>query len=174
MDLALTVAEVLRREGVVGSLVEVTGDGAATLTATQRACVSNMTPEYGATTTLFPVDDAALDYLRVTGRDESLVALSRAYCELQGVFGADEGRRYARTIEIDLASVEPSLAGPSRPHNRVTPRAFATASASARRPRRPRPRARASRETIGEAPRPRHGTIAIAPSRAAPPRPTPR
>ena len=119
MDLALTVAEVLRREGVVGSLVEVVGDGAATLTATQRACVSNMTPEYGATTTLFPVDERALDYLRVTGRDESLVELARTYCEMQGVFGASEGRRYSREIEIDLGAVEPSLAGPSRPHDRV-------------------------------------------------------
>ena len=86
----------------MGSLVEVVGDGAATLTATQRACVSNMTPEYGATTTLFPVDERALDYLRVTGRDESLVELARTYCEMQGVFGASEGRRYSREIEIDL------------------------------------------------------------------------
>ena len=119
MDLALTVAELLRAAGVVGSLVEVTGAGAATLTATQRACVANMTPEYGATSTLFPVDEKTLDYLLLTGRDAADVAFARAYLERQGTFGATEGRTYARTLELDLAMVEPSLAGPSRPHDRV-------------------------------------------------------
>ena len=119
MDLALTVCQLLRSEGVVGSLVEVTGDGVAGLTATQRSCVANMTPEYGATTTLFPVDERVCDYLALTGRDGREVAFARAYCELQGTFGTPTGRRYARTVELDLASVEPSLAGPSRPHNRV-------------------------------------------------------
>ena len=121
MDLALVVCQRLRAEGVVGMLVEATGDGVATLTATQRACVANMTPEYGATTTLFPVDDKVVRYLTLTGRDEGEVAFARAYHALQGTFGTPEGRSYAKVVEIDLGTVEPSLAGPSRPHNRVTP-----------------------------------------------------
>lgn len=120
MDVALTVAQLLRAEGVVGSIVEVTGDGVASLTATQRACVANMTPEYGATATLFPVDEKTLDYLALAGRDAGELAFARGYLEAQGVFGAGAGRVYARTLELDLASVEPSLAGPSRPHDRVS------------------------------------------------------
>ncbi|MGO5204284.1 aconitate hydratase AcnA [Parolsenella catena] len=121
MDLALTVAERLRAEGVVGCLVEAFGPGVSTLTVTQRACVSNMTPEYGATSTLFPVDENVLDYLRLTGREASDIEFVEAYARAQGVFGSREDRRYARVIELDLSSVELSLAGPSRPHNRVTP-----------------------------------------------------
>lgn len=121
MDLALTVAERLRAEGVVGCLVEAYGPGVSTLTVTQRACVSNMTPEYGATSTLFPVDENVLDYLRLTGREASDIEFVEAYARAQGVFGSREDRRYARVIELDLSSVELSLAGPSRPHNRVTP-----------------------------------------------------
>ena len=121
MDLALTVAKLLRQEGVVGTLVEVTGEGVATLSATQRACVANMTPEYGATTTLFPVDETAMSYLDLTGRNGAEVSFAQSYLELQGVFGATSGRCYARTIELDLASVETCLAGPSRPHNYVLP-----------------------------------------------------
>ena len=121
MDLALTVAERLRAEGVVGCLVEAFGPGVSTLTVTQRACVSNMTPEYGATSTLFPVDENVLDYLSLTGREASDIEFVEAYARAQGVFGSREDRRYAHVIELDLASVELSLAGPSRPHNRVTP-----------------------------------------------------
>ncbi len=121
MDLALTVAQLLRAEGVVGTLVEVTGDGVQTLTATQRACVANMTPEYGATTTLFPVDERSVEYLRLTGRSDAQVELIRSYLGMQGVFGQTRGRTYAREVTLDLATVEPSLAGPSRPHDRVTP-----------------------------------------------------
>ena len=120
MDVALTVAQLLRGAGVVGSIVEVTGEGVASLSATQRACVANMTPEYGATATLFPVDDATLSYLRLAGRDEKDLAFARSYLEAQGVFGATVDRVYARTLELDLSDVEPSLAGPSRPHDRVS------------------------------------------------------
>ena len=119
MDVALAVAELLRSAGVVGSIVEVTGAGVASLTATQRACVANMTPEYGATATLFPVDDVTCDYLVLTGRPEADVAFARAYLEAQGVYGAGPERVYSRTLELDLGAVEPSLAGPSRPHDRV-------------------------------------------------------
>ncbi|MCI6273636.1 MAG: aconitate hydratase AcnA [Coriobacteriaceae bacterium] len=120
MDLALTVAQLMRAAGVVGCLVEVTGEGVAGLTATQRSCVANMTPEYGATTTLFPVDEETLGYLRLTGRTAADVAFARAYLERQGVFGDTSRRTYARSVTLDLATVEPSLAGPSRPHDRVT------------------------------------------------------
>ncbi len=121
MDLALTVAKLLREAGVVGTLVEVTGPGVTTLTATQRAAVANMTPEYGATTTLFPVDDVACDYLLLTGRDEAEVAFARAFADLQGVWGQKDGRTYSRTLMLDLSTVDTCLAGPSRPHNQVTP-----------------------------------------------------
>ena len=120
MDVALTVAQLLRSEGVVGSIVEVTGDGVSSLSATQRACVANMTPEYGATATLFPVDDVTFGYLALAGRDAGELAFARAYLNEQGVFGASGERVYARTLTLDLTSIEPSLAGPSRPHDRVT------------------------------------------------------
>ncbi len=121
MDLALTVAKLLREAGVVGALVEATGEGVSSLSATQRACVANMTPEYGATTTLFPADDVTFDYLSLTGRDEAELAFARAYLQAQGAYGAGGERVYARTVELDLSTVETCLAGPSRPHNRVTP-----------------------------------------------------
>ena len=121
MDLALTVCKLLREAGVVGTLVEVTGEGVASLTATQRAAVANMTPEYGATTTLFPVDDVACDYLELTGRESRDIAFARAYLEAQGVWGTATQRRYARTLALDLSTVRVCLAGPSRPHNYVEP-----------------------------------------------------
>ncbi|NHM14903.1 aconitate hydratase AcnA [Xiamenia xianingshaonis] len=120
MDVALTFAETLRARGVVGCFVECFGPGVASLSATQRACISNMTPEYGCTCTLFPVDDNTLDYLRLTGRDEESVALVEAYCRAQGLWGADgDGRVYAEVVEVDLSAVRPSAAGPSRPHDRL-------------------------------------------------------
>ena len=121
MDLALTVCKLLREAGVVGTLVEVTGPGVATLTATQRSAVANMTPEYGATTTLFPVDDVVCDYLELTGRDAENVAFAREFTKAQGIYGETTSRRYSRTLELDLSSVKTCLAGPSRPHNYVTP-----------------------------------------------------
>ena len=121
MDLALTVCKLLREAGVVGTLVEVTGDGVATLSATQRAAVANMTPEYGATTTLFPVDDVACDYLELTGRDERDISFVRAYFKAQGIWGKSGARHYARTLSLDLGTVRTCLAGPSRPHNYVEP-----------------------------------------------------
>ncbi|WP_077598024.1 aconitate hydratase AcnA [Olsenella urininfantis] len=124
MDLALSVAQRLRAEDVVGCVVEVTGDAVSTLSATQRACVSNMTPEYGATATLFPVDERSRAYLELTGRDPAEVDFAFSYLEAQGVLGAREGRVYSRTIKLDLSQVELSLAGPSRPHRRTTPAAL--------------------------------------------------
>ena len=160
MDLALTVAQVMRREGVVGCLVEVTGEGVSTLTATQRSCVANMTPEYGATTTLFPVDDVTVDYLELTGRDLAEVRFARAFLEAQGVFGDGGERVYSKTVTLDLADVEPSLAGPSRPHDRVTisglrERFEASAAAGGRTDL-------AATFDVGDMGELRHGSIAIA------------
>lgn len=118
MDAALTFAQILRAKGVVGCFVECFGEGVATLTATQRACIANMTPEYGCTCTLFPVDDQTLDYLRLTGRDEQQVALVEAYAKAQGMWLDDSERVYSEVIELDLSTVQRSLSGPSRPHDR--------------------------------------------------------
>ena len=121
MDVALTFAQMLREKGVVGSFVECFGPGLASLNATQRACISNMTPEYGSTCTLFPVDEQTLAYLRLTGRAPEQVALVEAYAKAQGFWNDPEApeRTYAEVIELDLGSVERSLAGPSRPHDRI-------------------------------------------------------
>ena len=120
MDVSLTFAQLLRERGVVGCFVECFGEGVSALSATQRACISNMTPEYGCTCTLFPVDDRTLDYLRLTGRSADQVALVEAYAKAQGLWNDPQApaRSYAEIIELDLSTVVPSLAGPSRPHDR--------------------------------------------------------
>ena len=119
MDVALTFAQILRAKGVVGAFVECFGDGVSSLTATQRACIANMTPEYGCTCTLFPVDEATLDYLRVTGRSEEQIALVESYAHAQHFWSDDAQRVYTEVIELDLSQVKRSLAGPSRPHDRI-------------------------------------------------------
>lgn len=118
MDAALTFAQMLRAKGVVGKFVECFGDGVATLSATQRACIANMTPEYGCTCTLFPVDDRTLEYLLLTGRDKEQVALVEAYAKAQGMWNDGASRVYSEVLELNLSEVECSLAGPSRPHDR--------------------------------------------------------
>ena len=120
MDLSLAFAQILRAKGVVGCFVECFGEGVSALSATQRACVSNMTPEYGSTCTLFPVDDQTLSYLRLTGRSEEQVALVEAYAKAQGFWNDPTVERvYSDVVEIDLSSIEPCIAGPSRPHDRI-------------------------------------------------------
>jgi aconitate hydratase len=120
-DLVLLVTEVLRKHGVVGKFVEFFGEGLSALTIADRATLGNMCPEYGATVAIFPIDDMTLEYLRLTGRDESRVALVEAYAKAQGLFrtATSEDAVYTQTIEIKLESVEPSLAGPKRPQDRV-------------------------------------------------------
>ena len=120
MDVALNFAQLLRSKGVVGCFVECFGPGLASLSATQRACISNMTPEYGSTCTLFPVDEETLSFLRVTGRSEQQIALVEAYAKAQGTWYDPEApeRSYADVLELDLSSISSSLAGPSRPHDR--------------------------------------------------------
>ncbi|MGQ9753269.1 MAG: aconitate hydratase AcnA [Thermaceae bacterium] len=119
-DLVLTVTEILRKHGVVGKFVEFFGPGAKKLSVADRATIANMAPEYGATMGFFPVDEETLAYLRLTGRKEELVELVEAYTKAVGLFydGKDD-RIYSELIELDLSTVEPSLAGPKRPQDRV-------------------------------------------------------
>jgi len=128
-DLVLRVTQLLRKHGVVGKFVEFFGPGMAALALADRATISNMCPEYGATCAMFPVDAETLRYLRLSGRSEAQVELVEAYTRAQGVFHdtATPEASYSERLEIDLASIEPSIAGPSRPQDRV---ALADAKAS--------------------------------------------
>ncbi len=121
-DLVLTITEVLRKHGVVGKFVEFFGEGLSALTIADRATLGNMGPEYGATVAIFPIDHMTLDYLRLTGRDASQVALVEQYAMAQGLFrtAGSPDAIYSETIELDLGSIEPSLAGPKRPQDRVS------------------------------------------------------
>jgi aconitate hydratase len=119
-DLVLVISHMLRSHGVVGAFVEFAGDGLASLALADRATIANMSPEYGATAALFPVDDETLAYLRLTGRDEALVDLVERYTKENALWrepGA--GPDFDEALELDLGTVEPSLAGPRRPQDRV-------------------------------------------------------
>ncbi len=132
-DVVLTVTELLRDHGVVGAFVECYGPGVAALPLETRATIGNMSPEYGATCTMFPIDQVTLDYLRFTGRDEEHLALVEAYAKAQGLWhdaGAPEPV-YSEHVSLDLGDVEPSLAGPDpAPGPRAARRGAATPSAS--------------------------------------------
>jgi aconitate hydratase A / 2-methylisocitrate dehydratase len=121
-DLVLTITERLRKLGVVGKFVEFYGPGLEFLTIADRATLGNMSPEYGATIAICPIDEMTLDYLRLTARDESRVRLVEAYAKAQGLFRTPGTHDpvYTQSIELDLSSVEPSLAGPKRPQDRVS------------------------------------------------------
>ncbi len=120
-DLVLTVTEMLRKKGVVGKFVEFFGTGLSSLSLPDRATLANMAPEYGATMGFFPVDAETLAYLRFTGRNAERIALVEAYTKQQGIFRTDQTPDpiYSDTLELDLATVEPTLAGPKRPQDRV-------------------------------------------------------
>ena len=119
-DLVLTVTQQLRKAGVVGKFVEYFGHGLVGLPLADRATIGNMSPEYGATCGFFPVDDETLKYLRLTGRDEQHVALVEAYCKENALWhDPDHQPEYSQVLELDLTQVEPSLAGPRRPQDRV-------------------------------------------------------
>jgi aconitate hydratase A / 2-methylisocitrate dehydratase len=121
-DLVLTITERLRKLGVVGKFVEFYGPGLEFLTIADRATLGNMSPEYGATIAICPIDDMTLDYLRLTGREDSHVKIVEAYAKEQGLFwtASSPDPTYTTTIELNLSTVEPSLAGPKRPQDRVS------------------------------------------------------
>ena len=120
-DLVLTVTQVLRKKGVVGKFVEFYGNGVAALSLADRATIGNMAPEYGATIGFFPIDHQTLDYLRLTNRPPEQIALVEAYAKAQGMFLSEDSPEpeYSDTLELDLAQVVPSLAGPKRPQDRI-------------------------------------------------------
>ena len=120
-DLVLTITEMLRQHGVVGKFVEYFGPGLRDLALADRATIGNMAPEYGATCGIFPIDKESLRYLRLTGRSQEQIALVEAYAREQGLFHDDKTpeAEYSELLTLDLASVEPSLAGPKRPQDRV-------------------------------------------------------
>jgi aconitate hydratase len=120
-DLVLTVTQILRKHGVVDKFVEFFGPGLNNLSLPDRALVSNMSPEYGATMGYFPVDAETLRYMHLSGRPEHVIALTEAYCRAQGLFHDENSPmpEYTETLELDLGSVVPSLAGPKRPQDRV-------------------------------------------------------
>ena len=128
-DLVLTIAELLRSVGVVGTFVEFFGPGVAAVPVANRATIGNMSPEYGCTSAIFPIDEVTLDYLRLTGRPQAQVALAEAYAKEQGLWH-DPGHAPAcsRVLDLDLSAVVPSIAGPKRPQDRIplaeAPRAF--------------------------------------------------
>jgi aconitate hydratase len=128
-DAVLTVTEMLRKKGVVGKFVEFFGAGLASLTVADRATIANMAPEYGATIGFFPIDDETLTFLRLTARDADRVALVEAYYKEQGLFrtAATPDPEFSDVLELDLGSVEPSMAGPKRPQDRVPLRTSKTA-----------------------------------------------
>jgi aconitate hydratase len=132
-DLVLTVTQMLRQKGVVGKFVEFYGPGLSRLALADRATIANMAPEYGATIGFFPVDDETLAYLRATGRSAELVDLVERYCKEQGLFRTDSSETplFSDTLALDLATVEPSIAGPRRPQDRIPLREAKQAYASA-------------------------------------------
>ena len=119
-DLVLTITSMLREHGVVGKFVEFYGDGVAAVSLANRATIGNMSPEYGSTAAVFPIDEETLNYLRLTGRSESQIALVEAYSKAQGLWHDSESEPiYSEYLELDLGSVVPSIAGPKRPQDRI-------------------------------------------------------
>jgi aconitate hydratase len=159
-DLVLTITQILRKKGVVGKFVEFYGTGLSALSLADRATVANMAPEYGATMGFFPVDQETLAYLKFTNRDADLIALVEAYTKEQGLFRTDATPDpvYADSLELDLATVRPSMAGPKRPQDRVelpdVKQNFHTAF--------PGPTKRAAAEIGGEAVEIGNGSVVIA------------
>src|ERR1043166_8386740 len=157
-DLVLTITEMLRKHGVVGKFVEYFGPGLRDLPLADRATIANMSPEYGATCGIFPIDKETLKYLRLTGRSEEQIALVEAYAREQGLFHEEKTpeAEYSELLTLDLATVEPSLAGPKRPQDRVplsqAGQSFLTALPSLMKPKSPAQTAAPSPVASGSAP----------------------
>ncbi len=152
-DLVLTVTQILRKEGVVGKFVEFFGPGMSSMKLPDRATIGNMAPEYGATMGFFPVDAETLNYLRLTGRTDAEVQLVERYYKEQGLFRTDgsPAPTFTKTLQLDLGTVEPSLAGPKRPQDRVPLSAVKQSFRKALRRRSP---SAGSRSTIKQSPGP--------------------
>ncbi|WOQ18532.1 aconitate hydratase AcnA [Raineyella sp. W15-4] len=119
-DLVLTITEMLRKHGVVGKFVEFYGEGLASIPLANRATIGNMSPEYGSTIAVFPIDDHTIDYLRLTGRSEDQIALVEAYAKTQGLWlDTTHEAKYSEYLELDLSTVVPSISGPKRPQDRI-------------------------------------------------------
>jgi aconitate hydratase len=119
-DVVLTITQILRKHGVVGKFVEFYGDGVASVPLANRATIGNMSPEFGSTAAMFPIDDVTLDYLRLTSRSEEQVALVEAYSKLQGLWHDPAAEPiFSEYLELDLSTVVPSIAGPKRPQDRI-------------------------------------------------------
>ncbi|CAN5710570.1 aconitate hydratase AcnA [soil metagenome] len=160
-DLVLVISHMLRAHGVVGSFVEFAGDGLDSLALADRATISNMSPEYGATAALFPIDGETLAYLRQTGRDESLIDLVEAYAKANALWREPgRGPDFDETLELDLSTIEPTVAGPRRPQDKVSlpdlPANFRAAYPQTEQRRPQTIRAAATEATID------HGSVAIA------------
>ena len=145
----------MRRKGVVGKFVEFYGQGCSNLPVAVRTTIGNMSPEYGSTIAIFPIDEQTLTYLRLTGRNDEQIALVEAYAKAQGMFRTDASPepRFSDTLELDMSTVEPNLAGPRRPQDRVPLKgarvAFEAALEELRTARRPQPVAVARLENEG-------------------------
>ena len=119
-DVVLAITQMLRKHGVVGKFVEFYGEGVGAVPLANRATIGNMSPEFGSTAAIFPIDDVTLDYLRLTGRDEAQIALVEAYCKEQGLWHDPSHEAvYSEYLELDLSTVVPSIAGPKRPQDRI-------------------------------------------------------
>ena len=119
-DVVLTITQMLREHGVVGKFVEFYGEGVSKVPLANRATIGNMSPEFGSTAAIFPIDDVTIDYLRLTGRDEEQLALVEAYCKAQGLWlDPNHEAEYSEYLELDLSTVVPSIAGPKRPQDRI-------------------------------------------------------
>jgi Aconitase A len=162
-DLVLTITEMLRGHGVVGKFVEFYGDGVSAVPLANRATIGNMSPEYGSTVAIFPIDEATCDYLRLTGRSDEQIALVETYAKEQGLWHDPEREpRYSEVLELDLSTIEPSLAGPKRPQDRVLVSQARASFESALNDYTATPSAQADFEIAGEPVSIGHGAVTIA------------
>jgi aconitate hydratase len=165
-DLVLTVTEILRKLGVVGKFVEFFGPGIPQLSLADRATIANMSPEFGATCAMFPIDEETLAYLRFSGRSQESIALVEAYCREQGLFATADTpeAQYTKIVDLDLASIEPCVAGPRRPQERVPlpqiKKSFEAALPSLIKPKQP-DAAKPSAKTTAH-PDLKHGSLVLA------------
>lgn len=162
-DLVLTITEMLRRHGVVGKFVEFYGEGVGAVPLANRATIGNMSPEYGSTVAIFPIDQATIDYLKLTGRSADQIALVEAYAKEQGLWhDPNHEPRYSEYLELDLSTVEPSLAGPKRPQDRVLLSQARQSFERALGDFTDEPRAEVAVDLDGERAIIRHGAVSIA------------